>query len=90
MTPGAAGHVRCSVARPAHMSAEPLERRRIAEAVQIPVGARLLAGDLAVPAAVRGLVIFAHGSGSDRTSPGIVRLPTSSTEPTSRRCSSIF
>jgi dienelactone hydrolase len=37
--------------------------------VQIPVGARLLAGDLAVPADVRGLVIFAHGSGSNRTSP---------------------
>jgi len=37
--------------------------------VQIPVGARLLSGELAVPANVRGLVIFAHGSGSNRTSP---------------------
>jgi dienelactone hydrolase len=51
------------------MSAHPLERRRTAEAVHIPVGARLLAGDLAVPAGVRGLVIFAHGCGSNRTSP---------------------
>jgi dienelactone hydrolase len=51
------------------MSAEPLERRRLAEAVQIPVGARLMPGDLAVPATPRGLVIFAHGSGSNRTSP---------------------
>jgi dienelactone hydrolase len=37
--------------------------------VQIPVGARALAGDLAVPAGVRGLVIFAHGTGSNRLSP---------------------
>jgi len=51
------------------MSTRPVERPRTAEAVQIPVGARLLAGDLAVPADVRGLVIFAHGSGSNRTSP---------------------
>jgi len=51
------------------MSASPLERRRTADAVQIPVGARTLAGDLAVPPAVRGLVIFAHGSGSNRSSP---------------------
>jgi putative phosphoribosyl transferase len=51
------------------MSTPPLESRRTAEAVQIPVGARTLAGDLAVPARVRGLVIFAHGSGSSRISP---------------------
>jgi len=51
------------------MSASPLERRRTADAVQIPVAARTLAGDLAVPPAVCGLVIFAHGSGSNRTSP---------------------
>lgn len=51
------------------MSTHPLERRRTADAVQIPVGARTLAGDLAVPAGVRGLVIFAHGSGSNRISP---------------------
>ncbi|MGH7615658.1 MAG: dienelactone hydrolase family protein [Gemmatimonadaceae bacterium] len=39
------------------------------EAVQIPAGDALLSGDLAVPAAPRGLVVFAHGSGSSRTSP---------------------
>ena len=51
------------------MNTYPAERRRTAEAVQIPVGTRTLAGDLAVPAGVRGLVIFAHGSGSSRLSP---------------------
>jgi putative phosphoribosyl transferase len=51
------------------MSTPPLDSRRTVESVQIPVGARSLAGDLAVPAGVRGLVIFAHGSGSNRTSP---------------------
>ena len=51
------------------MSVPPLARPRAADAVQIPVGARLLSGELAVPANVRGLVIFAHGSGSNRTSP---------------------
>ena len=51
------------------MSTRPVERPRTAAVVQIPVGTRLLAGDLAVPADVRGLVIFAHGSGSNRTSP---------------------
>jgi dienelactone hydrolase len=50
------------------VSTHPAERRRTAEAVQIPVGARTVAGDLAVPAGVRGLVIFAHGSGSSRLS----------------------
>jgi putative phosphoribosyl transferase len=51
------------------MSTPPLDSRRTVESVQIPVGARSLAGDLAVPAGVRGLVIFAHGSGSNRISP---------------------
>src|SRR6266513_1881351 len=35
----------------------------------IPAGKVALAGDLTVPAAARGLVIFAHGSGSSRRSP---------------------
>jgi dienelactone hydrolase len=51
------------------MSTPPLDSRRTVESVEIPVGARSLAGDLAVPAGVRGLVIFAHGSGSNRISP---------------------
>lgn len=38
-------------------------------AVEIPAGAAMLAGELIVPAAARGLVMFAHGSGSSRFSP---------------------
>jgi dienelactone hydrolase len=37
--------------------------------VSIPVGEVLLAGDLVVPAEALGLVLFAHGSGSSRSSP---------------------
>ena len=39
------------------------------EAVTIPVRAASLAGDLVVPATPRGVVLFAHGSGSSRHSP---------------------
>jgi putative phosphoribosyl transferase len=38
-------------------------------AVRIPAEARLLAGDLVCPARPRGVVVFAHGSGSSRLSP---------------------
>jgi dienelactone hydrolase len=38
------------------------------EAVQIPVGTDTLNADLRLPAGARGLVIFAHGSGSSRFS----------------------
>jgi putative phosphoribosyl transferase len=38
-------------------------------AVEIPLGDVTLHGDLAVPAEPRGLVLFAHGSGSSRRSP---------------------
>jgi putative phosphoribosyl transferase len=37
--------------------------------VRLPVGTVELAGDLAVPAGARGVVLFAHGSGSGRHSP---------------------
>jgi len=37
--------------------------------VQVAVGPHSLAGDLAVPEGARGLVMFAHGSGSSRFSP---------------------
>jgi len=37
--------------------------------VRIPVTADSLAGELAIPAGARGLVLFAHGSGSSRHSP---------------------
>jgi putative phosphoribosyl transferase len=38
------------------------------EAVDVPVGATTLKGDLRMPARAQGLVIFAHGSGSSRFS----------------------
>lgn len=38
-------------------------------AASIPVGEAVLDGDLMVPGAAKGLVIFAHGSGSSRMSP---------------------
>lgn len=45
-------------------------RRAVAEtAVRVDVGDALLAGDLVVPASARGVVLFAHGSGSSRHSP---------------------
>jgi len=37
--------------------------------LRIPAGDVTLEGDLAVPTAARGLVVFAHGSGSSRKSP---------------------
>jgi pimeloyl-ACP methyl ester carboxylesterase len=37
--------------------------------VLVPAGDVMLAGDLSVPADARGLVVFAHGSGSGRFSP---------------------
>ena len=37
--------------------------------VEIDAGTSVLRGDLVVPAAARGLVLFAHGSGSSRKSP---------------------
>ncbi len=37
--------------------------------IQVGVGTRSLAGMLSIPEAARGIVIFAHGSGSSRLSP---------------------
>ena len=39
------------------------------EQVRIPVAAVTLDGDLMVPPNARGIVLFAHGSGSSRHSP---------------------
>jgi dienelactone hydrolase len=41
----------------------------IEQSIRIPIQGAALHGDLHVPAGVRGLVIFAHGSGSGRHSP---------------------
>ncbi len=38
------------------------------EPIRIPVGSTILDGDLVIPAAAHGLVLFAHGSGSSRHS----------------------
>lgn len=45
-----------------------LEKETI-ESVRVPCGQVWLYGDLAVPAGARGVVAFAHGSGSSRHSP---------------------
>jgi putative phosphoribosyl transferase len=37
--------------------------------IQVPAGGQALAGNLALPAAARGVILFAHGSGSSRHSP---------------------
>ena len=37
--------------------------------VLVPMGGRALSGDLGMPAGARGIVVFAHGSGSSRHSP---------------------
>jgi putative phosphoribosyl transferase len=39
------------------------------EIVQIPVGKAYLEGELGIPPGARGVVLFAHGSGSTRHSP---------------------
>jgi putative phosphoribosyl transferase len=39
------------------------------QAVSVPAGSAILEGNLAVPAGARGVVLFAHGSGSSRHSP---------------------
>jgi putative phosphoribosyl transferase len=45
-----------------------MNRTATMEAVEVPAGAIKLNGDLRVPAGAEGLVIFAHGSGSNRFS----------------------
>lgn len=44
------------------------------DAVEIPADATRLAGDLRLPPAAGGLVIFAHGSGSSRLSPRNIQV----------------
>jgi dienelactone hydrolase len=51
------------VARPQE---EPNERARL---VRVPAGATFLEGGLTLPAGAKGIVLFAHGSGSSRHSP---------------------
>ena len=44
-------------------------RRPVERELLLDIGGVVLAGDLALPAQPRGMVIFAHGSGSSRLSP---------------------
>jgi putative phosphoribosyl transferase len=46
-----------------------MQRTPKSQAVSIPAASVSLAGDLAVPAGAKGIVLFAHGSGSSRLSP---------------------
>jgi putative phosphoribosyl transferase len=48
---------------------DPEDRKKQALHVQIPAGAVVLEGDMHVPERTRGMVLFAHGSGSSRNSP---------------------
>ncbi|WP_030868230.1 dienelactone hydrolase family protein [Streptomyces sp. NRRL S-37] len=41
----------------------------VSESVTVPSGTAALPGDLVIPAGARGVVLFAHGSGSSRFSP---------------------
>ena len=45
-----------------------MDKTATIEAVEVPVGATTLKADLRVPPTAKGLVIFAHGSGSSRFS----------------------
>ena len=56
----ASGHHRSE-----HHDREPLTATH---AVQIPCGTAIIHADLTIPAGARGIVVFAHGSGSSRTS----------------------
>ena len=49
--------------------ADPGTRMPSVESVRIPAGSVELPGELTVPAATRGLIVFVHGSGSSRLSP---------------------
>lgn len=55
-----------STATPRHQRSG---HRGLCEPVRIPVVTESLSGDLEVPSGARGLVLFAHGSGSSRHSP---------------------
>ena len=50
-------------------ASETLVRPAVATEVSLPIGDLRLTGDLTLPAAAQGIVLFAHGSGSSRLSP---------------------
>lgn len=66
------GEVLAAIAAAAAALPAPAHAPPVASAersLQLDVGEAVLAGDLTIPDAARGLVIFAHGSGSSRRSP---------------------
>src|SRR3954471_23794784 len=48
---------------------KPSSLDRIARPIKLAIGPVTLEGDLAIPEGARGIVLFAHGSGSSRLSP---------------------
>jgi putative phosphoribosyl transferase len=62
---------------PAARRRGPMSTQAIGAAVLVPVGGAVLPGDLVVPENARGLVLFAHGSGSSRRSPRNRQVATS-------------
>jgi putative phosphoribosyl transferase len=48
--------------------------------IAVPVGDAVLEGELVVPEGARGIVVFAHGSGSSRHSPRNLRVATALNE----------
>ena len=63
-----AGHIRTEVTT-AKMNEISIEETRIDQIVQIPANGINLEGALVIPSGARGIVLFAHGSGSSRHSP---------------------
>jgi putative phosphoribosyl transferase len=51
------------------MSQVKQQRTNEAQNIAIPMGRNMLQGDLSIPESARGIVLFAHGSGSSRHSP---------------------
>lgn len=56
-------------ARAAPTTADDAREQDISRSIRVPAAERSLEGDLVLPPSARGLVIFAHGSGSSRHSP---------------------
>jgi putative phosphoribosyl transferase len=57
------------IGRRRHMRRTPAGTERVEAETTITAGERTLPGILTIPAGARGLVLFAHGSGSSRLSP---------------------
>jgi len=65
-------------------------RTEQALSIDLPAGEDTLKGDLHIPEGLRGLVLFAHGSGSSRHSPAISLWPVFCSRRGWQPCCSIF